>query len=214
MTVKSVRATDYSTGTTYTYSDTSGSWQSIKSSGGTINSSGNGADSSAMASAPSVTEVSSGAPSPFGGTHRDTTSTFSTPSVWPWVPSATTLQTEVSQTSIPGLPSGWTISASGKVVPPSAAPVSELIPLFAFNFPSFFSKMITLVVYSFAHQHIPQQHELTPNRISPHPHPPPLPCPLLPRLHPHPRPRAVVVVLDNPSPPSSPSRNSISRVFQ
>ena len=128
MVVKSIKATDYSTGTEYTYGDTSGSWQSIKSNGGSINSNGNGGGSSAMASAPSVTEVSSGAPSPFGGTHRDTSSTFSTPSVWPWVPSPTTLQTSVSQTSIPGLPSGWTVSASGKVVPPSAAPVSEPPP--------------------------------------------------------------------------------------
>ena len=28
-------------------------------------------------------------------------------------------------TTYPGLPAGWTVSGSGKVMPPSAAPVSE-----------------------------------------------------------------------------------------
>ncbi|MCJ1328515.1 hypothetical protein MMC10_005192 [Thelotrema lepadinum] len=120
MYIQSVKATDYSTGTQYTYSDTTGNWQSIKSNGGTISGSGSSAASSAAASAPSVTEVSSGAPSPFGGTHRDSSSTFETPSVWPWVASST-LATSV-QTSIPGVPSGWTVTASGHVIPPSSAP--------------------------------------------------------------------------------------------
>lgn len=122
MYVQSVKATDYSTGTQYTYSDTSGNWQSIKSNGGTVNGGANSAASSAAAAAPSVTEVSSGAPSPFGGTHRES-STFVTPSVWPWV--ATSTLATSAQTSIPGVPSGWTVTGSGHVVPPSAAPVSE-----------------------------------------------------------------------------------------
>lgn len=41
MTVKSVKAVDYSTGTTYSYGDMSGTWQSIKSNGGKIGSNGN-----------------------------------------------------------------------------------------------------------------------------------------------------------------------------
>ena len=119
--------TDYSTGTQYTYGDTTGNWQSIKAAGGSVNSAGNGGSSAAAASAPAVTAVSNGSPLPFDGTHRDTSSTYVTPSVYPWVAGPTTLQTSTSTaTSIPGLPSGWTISASGKVVPPSAAPVSEL----------------------------------------------------------------------------------------
>ena len=132
MYVKSVKAVDYSTGTEYTYSDNSGSWQSIRSNGGSVNSDGNDAVSSAAAAAPSVTEVSSGAPSPFGGTHRES-STFVTPSEWPWVASST-LATSV-QTSIPGVPSGWTVTGSGHVVPPSAAPVSEPPPAAPFICP-------------------------------------------------------------------------------
>ncbi|MCJ1473414.1 hypothetical protein MMC13_002065 [Lambiella insularis] len=127
MQVKSVSATDYSTGTQYTYGDTSGSWQSIKSAGGTINSSGSSADASAAASAPAVTAVSNGAPLPFSGTHRDSTSTYTTPDVYPWVTSVSTVQSASTPvTTIPGLPSGWTINPSGKVVPPSAAPSTFL----------------------------------------------------------------------------------------
>ena len=126
MQVKSITAKDYSTGTSYSYGDNSGSWQSIKSSGGQINSNGDG--SSPSAPAPSVTAVSNGAPLPFEGTHRDTTSTFAQTG-YPWVPLATTLQTQgVTVTTYPGLPSGWTVTGSGKVVPPSAAPVSETLP--------------------------------------------------------------------------------------
>lgn len=129
MYVQSVKATDYSTGTQYTYSDSTGSWQSIRSTGGTVNSGGNTAASSAAAAAPSVTEVSSGAPSPFGGTHRGSSSTFVTPSVWPWV-ATSTLATSV-QTADPSVPSGWTLSSSGHLVPLSAAPVSEHSPFCA-----------------------------------------------------------------------------------
>ncbi|MCJ1308929.1 hypothetical protein MMC25_002584 [Agyrium rufum] len=120
MVVKSVTAKDYSTGTSYSYGDTSGNWQSIKAAGGQVNS---GGDGTGTGPAPAVTSTSDGAPIPFQGTHKDS-SAFVTPTVWPWVPSATnTLQTvPASATSIPGLPSGWTVSASGKVVPPSAAP--------------------------------------------------------------------------------------------
>lgn len=130
MTVKSVKATDYSTGKTYSYGDQTGDWGSIKSDGGKISGSGGSeaaSVSSAAAAAPSVTDVSSGAPLPFDGTHK-VSSAQSTPTGWPWVASATTLQTSTVQTTIPGLPSGWTVSDSGKVVPPSSASVSEPHP--------------------------------------------------------------------------------------
>jgi beta-glucanase (GH16 family) len=135
MTVQSVSATDYSTGTEYTYDGTSGTWQSIKSTGGSVNGNLGGSVaesmSSAAAAAPQVTEVSSGAPLPFDGTHKDS-STTPLPSIWPWVTTATSMQTVASQTSIPGLPSGWTISASGKVVPPSSAPVIDIPTRFVY----------------------------------------------------------------------------------
>lgn len=126
MVIASVKAVDYSTGTSYSYSGNSGNWQSIQSNGGTINGGGSNAGSSAAASAPAVTQVSNGSPTPFDGTHRDPLSSYATPSEWPWVASSTDGTNEATQTAqYPGLPSGWTVSASGKVVPPSAACASE-----------------------------------------------------------------------------------------
>jgi len=123
MQVKSVKAVDYSTGKEYTYGDTSGSWQSIKSNGGTINSSGSGAGSVAVSAAPPVTSISNGAPLPFSGT-PPSASTYVKSSIYPWIPNPTNSPSTMV-TSIAGLPSGWTVTPSGKVVPPSAAPVSE-----------------------------------------------------------------------------------------
>jgi beta-glucanase (GH16 family) len=134
MIVKSLTATDYSTGTEYTYGDQTGTWKSIKSNGGSISGTGGSGDqasiSSAAASAPSITDPATGNPLPFDGTHREASSTVTRPSVWPWVPSASsTLSTSVVQTSIAGLPSGWTVTDSGKVLPPSSASVSEPLSL-------------------------------------------------------------------------------------
>lgn len=123
MQVKSVKATDYSTGKEYSYGDTSGSWQSIKSNGGTVKSDGSVAGSAPPSAAPAVTSISNGAPLPFSGTHEDA-STYVKPSVYPWVPNPTNSPSTMV-TSIAGLPSGWTVTPSGKVIPPSAAPVSE-----------------------------------------------------------------------------------------
>lgn len=124
MYMKSISVTDYSTGTSYTYGDQSGSWESIKSNGGTIN--GNiGAAPKEASSAPAITSTASSGPIPWSGTHKETSS-FSTPSIYPWVPESTTLSTATSAvTSYSGLPSGWTVTSSGKVQPPSAASVSE-----------------------------------------------------------------------------------------
>ncbi|KAI9696165.1 MAG: hypothetical protein M1820_008306 [Bogoriella megaspora] len=127
MVVSSIAVQDYSTGTSYSYSGTDGTWQSIQASGGSVSSDGtpNGIDSSA----PAVTSSSSGQPMPFEGTHAES-STWTTPDSWPWVPSATTLATSPSATysNYPGLPSGWSVSSSGKVIPPSSAPSPSPIP--------------------------------------------------------------------------------------
>ena len=127
MIMQSIAVTDYSTGTQYTYSGTSGSWQSIQAVGGTVNANGGSGESAAASAAPAVTSTSNGGPMPFEGTHADSSSTFNPPSVYPWVAGSTTLQTSTAATATtyPGLPSGWTVSSSGKVVPPSAASVSE-----------------------------------------------------------------------------------------
>jgi len=125
MQVKSIAVSDYSTGTQYRYSDTSGNWQSITAVGGSVNP---GSGSNVDAAAPAITSSSNGQPIPFAGANKDTTS-FIKPSVYPWVPEATTLATATARYSnYPGLPSGWIVSDSGKVLPPSSAPVSVSIP--------------------------------------------------------------------------------------
>lgn len=123
MYLKSLKVTDYSTGSSYAYSDKSGSWKSIVAEGGQVE--GNdGAEPQSTQSAPPVTSTVENIPIPWSGTHRETSS-FVTPSIWPWVPTPTT-STGSSMTS---LPSGWTFSGSGSVQPPSASSVSEQYPV-------------------------------------------------------------------------------------
>ncbi|KAI9823566.1 MAG: hypothetical protein M1832_002347 [Thelocarpon impressellum] len=124
MVVKSISIADYSTGTQYVYGDSSGSWQSIQAVGGKVNGKGgDGGSSATAAAAPSVTSASPAMPYPFEGTHQGTSSTYTTPSIYPWVAAPSTLQASASATasSYPGLPAGWTVTDSGKVVPPSSA---------------------------------------------------------------------------------------------
>ncbi|KAK7712081.1 transglycosylase [Botryosphaeria dothidea] len=129
MQLKSLSVTDYSTGTEYKYGDSSGTWESIVAVGGSVHSGGSSVDSAA----PAITSSSSGQPIPWSGTH-DSSSTYVRPSVYPWVPDATTLATSTTNTatSYPGLPSGWTVTSSGKVVPPSSAPVLDIPSRFAY----------------------------------------------------------------------------------
>jgi hypothetical protein len=116
MKVKSIKVQDYSTGTQYSYGDQTGNWQSIKSNGGQINSGG----SPVQDQAPAVTSSVNGAPIPFTPVDRS--------SVYPWITSTTAAPTTTFGTP-PGLPSGWSVSDSGKVVPPSSAPVSKTFPI-------------------------------------------------------------------------------------
>ncbi|KAF7185783.1 putative extracellular glycosidase [Pseudocercospora fuligena] len=104
MYVSQVAIVDYSTGSKYTYGDQSGTWESIESEGGQVN--GNSGGSVTVTDAPQITTTTSGYEG-WSGTHDTHTAT-------------------VSYTTLPGLPSGWTISGSGKVVPPSAAPSPSL----------------------------------------------------------------------------------------
>ncbi|OJJ30365.1 hypothetical protein ASPWEDRAFT_120379 [Aspergillus wentii DTO 134E9] len=118
MYLKSLSATDYSTGSSYSYSDKTGTWESIVAEGGQVN--GNSAaEPKSTESAPPVTATIDSAPIPFSGTHRETSS-FVTPSEWPWIPTATA---ESSEPTSKSLPSGWTFSGSGQIHPPSAASV-------------------------------------------------------------------------------------------
>lgn len=130
MHVRSISVRDYSTGTQYSYSDTSGTWGSIRATDGTVNPKGGKGAAAIIDAPPPVTSASKAAPMPFEGTHREE-STYVKPDVYPWVPS--TLQTSATSvaTTYPGLPSGWTVRSDGKVLPPSSAAVSEppLLPV-------------------------------------------------------------------------------------
>ncbi|TKA66413.1 hypothetical protein B0A55_09487, partial [Friedmanniomyces simplex] len=110
MYVQSIAVTDYSTGTQYTYGDQSGAWNSIESTGGRVN--GNAGSSQTDTAAPAITSTSSGNVEPFSGTHADC-STCTTPGAGSWTVS-TMSSAAVTNTNYPGLPSGWTVSGSGK----------------------------------------------------------------------------------------------------
>jgi beta-glucanase (GH16 family) len=99
MSVEWVKVTDYSTGSEYTYGDTSGNWTSIESDGGTINGNLDGAGTLTVST---VVGSGTGSPTvPVGG-----------------IGTATTTQ---DYSSVTDVPSGWTMTADGKVVPISAA---------------------------------------------------------------------------------------------
>jgi hypothetical protein len=119
MQVKSLKVQDYSTGTQYAYGDQTGTWKSIKSNGGSIYS---GGDRPINNDKPEITATATGQPIPFTPTK---TSAYDRPSVYPWVPGSASPTPEPTFGNYPGLPSGWTVSDSGKVVPPSSAPVSK-----------------------------------------------------------------------------------------
>jgi hypothetical protein len=121
MQVRSLMVQDYSTGTQYVYGDQTGTSKSIKAVGGTVFSGGN----KPVANAPTVTAMATGQPIPFN-TPRET-DTYIRPSVYPWVPGTTSAAPQPTFANYPGLPAGWSVSDSGKVVPPSSAPVSKLL---------------------------------------------------------------------------------------
>ena len=127
MYLKSMSVADYSTGSSYSYSGTAGTWQSIDSNGGQINGQGGSSGtSSASSAAPAVTSsVSNTAPLAFEP--AESSSTSATKSGWPWDGTATVgvaTATNSVYTAVSGLPSGWTVSSSGKVIPPSSGAVS------------------------------------------------------------------------------------------
>ncbi|KAG2417352.1 hypothetical protein HFD88_008571 [Aspergillus terreus] len=123
MYLKSLKVVDYSTGSSYSYGDDSGSWQSITAEGGKVNGNINADTISSVESTPTVTATVNNIPIPFDGTHRETSS-FSTPDIYPWVPRPTSLSTDT------GLPSGWTFSSSGQVQPPPSAASVIYVPIY------------------------------------------------------------------------------------
>lgn len=98
MYMKSISVTDYSTGKSYSYSGHSGSWQSIVSNGGQVDGNSGSAPSSVY-SAPPLSTSSIDAPLPFSGTHKETAS-YTTPTIWPWVPTTTVSTVFETSTSV------------------------------------------------------------------------------------------------------------------
>jgi len=127
MQVKSIAVTDYSTGSQYKYMGTDGTWQSITAVGGKVNSDGNGKAVQGAVS-PAATGDSN-SPIPFQGTHSAKQSGVQQPNAGGWSPTTMQTSAQATVTTYPGLPAGWTVTSSGKVVPPSAAPVSEPHPV-------------------------------------------------------------------------------------
>ncbi|RMD39484.1 hypothetical protein DV735_g5644, partial [Chaetothyriales sp. CBS 134920] len=99
MYLKSISVQDYSTGSSYSYSGTSGTWQSIESNGGQITTA-----ASAVTSA-----VSNNAPLAFGA--GDSSDTTSTRTGWPWDASATV----GIATSVASSTDAYTLPSSGRV---------------------------------------------------------------------------------------------------
>ena len=133
MVVQSLAVTDYSSGTQYKYGDQSGNWTSIEAVGGSVN--GNLPSSATVAVTASASAATSLSPSiPAGiGSHTDTAGQTG----WPWVATATASTETNVYTSAAGLPSGWEISSSGKIVPANSAAVRKSPPSFLSLHPPF-----------------------------------------------------------------------------
>ena len=125
MSVKSIAVTDYSTGSQYQYSGTDGTWQSITAVNGKVVSTGKNDAAIDADVAPSTTGTTNG-PMPFQGTHAESSSSVIQPNAGGWTPTTLSTSSTATVTTYPGLPAGWTVTSSGKVLPPSAASVSEL----------------------------------------------------------------------------------------
>ena len=125
MVLKSIAATDYSTGSQYEYSGTEGTWQSITAVNGKVVPTGNDETAVNADVAPSTTGTTN-SPMPFQGTHAESSSSVSQPNAGGWTPTTLSTSSTATVTTYPGLPAGWTVTSSGKVLPPSAASVSEL----------------------------------------------------------------------------------------
>jgi hypothetical protein len=114
MTVQSLSVTDYSTGKSYTYGDTTGTWQSIKAEDGSVNGNlGKAGIQTVTATAAAATGSSVAAPTvPVGGIGQGDTATQTG---WPW----TTTNTAASNP----IPSGWRMTPEGKLIPNAAGSV-------------------------------------------------------------------------------------------
>ncbi|RDW85089.1 hypothetical protein BP6252_02679 [Coleophoma cylindrospora] len=122
MVVQSVNVADYSTGTSYSYSGTTGDWEDIDSKGGSINA--NQPSSATVVQTAGTAAATTGSPSIPAGIGSDSTSTMTG---WPWVATATADATASAIWSTSSsIPSGWVISSNGKIVPASTAAITSI----------------------------------------------------------------------------------------
>ena len=142
MTVQSVRVIDYSTGPMYSYSDMSGTWQSIKSSEGKINTSGDPntptENATMSGSANSTSVVSTSTPSaaqlPTSSAVNSLNPSTPIPSATPSIPpsQATTLPSTVSASTPASTQAASTTASTLFIVPGSVAasssPSSAAVP--------------------------------------------------------------------------------------
>lgn len=108
MSVKSLKVTDYSTGSSYTYGDTSGSWTSIQSDGGSINGNLNNAGTLTTTAVAAGSTATGSAAVPAGGIGGDSSS---------------------SSDSSSSLPEGWVMTSEGKIVPSGAGILRPTYPV-------------------------------------------------------------------------------------
>ncbi|KAH9994165.1 glycoside hydrolase family 16 protein [Xylariaceae sp. FL0662B] len=112
MGVKSIKITDYSTGSAYTYGDSSGTWQSIQAKGGSINGNLGNAGTLTTTAVESGSTSTAAANVPAGGIGGSST--------------------QGPDTS--NLPEGWHMTSAGKIVPSSSVIVRPFFPtIFAFT---------------------------------------------------------------------------------
>ncbi|KAI5867051.1 glycoside hydrolase family 16 protein [Durotheca rogersii] len=106
MSVKTLKVTDYSTGDSYSYGDTSGTWQSIRSEGGQVNGNlGNAGTltTTAVAGGSTATGTANVPAGGIGGSNNQTA-------------------------SAPPLPDGWVMTSEGKIVPSSSTVMRPAYP--------------------------------------------------------------------------------------
>lgn len=130
MMVKSVSITDYSTGKEYRYKDTSGSWQSIESVGGTINGNVNNKGAITVTASAPGTAATTLVSVPVGGMGKDGSSATATQTGWPWVGG--------TRPTAGSIPSGWYMTPEGKIL--RSAGVHGPVP----------SSVVTLLLIPFA----------------------------------------------------------------
>ncbi|KAK2598995.1 transglycosylase [Conoideocrella luteorostrata] len=121
MQVQSLVIADYSTGKQYKYKDTSGSWESIESVGGSVNGNANGNGNAitltASASSPAVTTAFVSVP--VGGIGKDGSPATATQTGWPWVASASPNEGSI--------PSGWYMTPNGKIMRSAAMSIHQSV---------------------------------------------------------------------------------------